>query len=246
MSAESADRPPILRLDGVRKSYGDTAALGGVSMRLDGGVVGLLGANGAGKTTLYRAVLNLLPIDGGTIEVAGLDARRQAVEARRRIGYLPEELRLYERLSGSEYLHLVAALKGLGDAAEESRELTGYLGLGDRRDLLIGEYSLGMRKKIGIAAALLGAPPLVLLDEPLNGLDTESMRRLRLRIEEMAAAGTTFVLSSHVMSFVERICGRVVILRRGVVVADAAPEELRRELDMEEETFEDVFLHLAL
>jgi len=236
---------PVLRLDGVFKSYGDTAALDGVSLAVDGGIVGLAGANGAGKSTLHRAVLDLVRIDAGTIEVAGFDVRRDTLEARRRIGYLPEDLRLDERLTGGEILDLVAALKGLDNGAER-RELAEYLGLGERRHELFGEYSLGMRKKVGLAAALMGSPRLVLLDEPLNGLDTETMRRLRLRLEEMARAGTTFVISSHVMAFVERICERVVVLRRGRVVADASPAELRRQAAMAEEPFEDVFLRLAL
>lgn len=236
---------PILRLEGVRKSYGDTVALDGVTFEVDSGVVGLAGANGAGKSTLHRAVLDLVRADAGTIEVAGFDVRREPLEARRRIGYLPEELHLYERLSGGEILALVAALKGLDNGAERA-ELLEYFGLTERRDVLLREYSLGMRKKVGLAAALMGSPPLALLDEPLNGLDTESMRRLRLRIEDMARAGTAFVISSHVMAFVERICERVVILRRGRVAADASPAELRRRTSMTEEPFEDVFLSLAL
>lgn len=236
---------PVLRLDGVSKSYGDTVALDGVSLAVDGGIVGLVGANGAGKSTLHRVVLDLVRADAGTIEVAGFDVRREPLEARRRTGYLPEDLRLDERLTGGETLDLVAALKGLDNGAER-RELAEYFGLGERLHELLGEYSLGMRKKVGLAAALMGSPPLVLLDEPLNGLDTESMRLLRLRLEEMARAGTTIVVSSHVMAFVERICGRIVLLRRGRVAADASPTELRRQTAMAAEPFEDVFLRLAL
>lgn len=236
---------PILRLAGVSKSYGETRALDGVTLTIDGGIVGLVGANGAGKSTFHRAVVDLVRADAGTIEVAGFDVRREPLEARRRIGYLPEELRLYERLSGGEILDLVASLKGLDNGAERA-ELIDYFGLAERRHVLLGEYSLGMRKKVGLAAALMGSPPLVLLDEPLNGLDTESMRRLRLKIEAMARAGTTFVVSSHVMAFVERVCERVVILRQGRVAADASPAELRRQAGMAEEPFEDVFLRLAL
>ncbi len=236
---------PVLRVEAARKSYGEVVALAGVSLEADGEVLGLIGANGAGKSTLYRAILDLVALDEGAIEVGGLEVGRRSVEARRLIGYLPEELHLYDRLSGWEHLELVAGLKGLDNAAER-REWLDHFGLDHRRDVLLGEYSLGMRKKIGLIAALMGAPRLAILDEPLNGLDTESMRRLRLRIEAMASAGTTFVISSHVMSFVERVCDRVAVLKRGALVAAGTPEGVRRQAGMVDEPFEDVFLKLAL
>lgn len=238
------DEVPVLEIDSVSKSYGKVVALDGVSLTVERGIVGLAGANGAGKTTLFRAILDLVELDRGTIRVAGHDAQRQSVEARRVIGYLPEELLLYERLTGAEFLRFVAGVKGL-DNADERREMFGYFGMEDRRHVLIADYSLGMRKKIALVAALMGSPRLALLDEPLNGLDTESMRCLRLRIAEMAAHGTTFVISSHVMSFVERICQRVVVLDRGRIVADGTPDQLRRQTELGGEPFEDVFLDLV-
>ncbi len=236
---------PVLRVDAACKAYGDVVALDDVSFEADGGILGLIGANGAGKSTLYRSILDLVALDSGAIRVAGLEVGRQSVAARGQIGYLPEELHFYDRLSGWEHLELIAGLKGLDNTAERRQWLADF-GLDDRRDVLVGEYSLGMRKKIGIIAALMGAPRLALLDEPLNGLDTESMRRLRLRIEAMAEAGTTFVISSHVMSFIERVCDRVAILRRGRLVASGTPDEVRHQAGMTGEAFEDVFLKLAL
>jgi ABC-2 type transport system ATP-binding protein len=118
--------------------------------------------------------------------------------------------------------------------------------LHDKRHLLIEEYSLGMKKKIGLIAALMGAPPVILLDEPLNGLDAESMRRRRLCIEELARRGCTFVICSHVMGFVERICQRVAVLKQGRVVIEGAPSSLGETSSMMDGPFEDVFLHFAL
>lgn len=228
------------------KRYEESPAVNDVSFQVQGGeIFGLLGANGAGKSTLLKCALGLVKPTSGEIVVDGVPTTRNPVEARRCIGYLPEELRLYERLTGWEFLELVCGLKGetCGDEVEENFR---YFGLAERRHELIGDYSLGMRKKIGILAALVGRPPLLLLDEPLNGLDAESMRLLRLRLEERAREGAAVVLSSHVMGFVERICGRVVILKKGVVQAAGTPAELRAQAQIPSEAFDDVFLHFAL
>ena len=249
MSDESRQTsPPVLEIVDAVKTYGELRAVDGVSLRVEGGIFGLLGANGAGKSTLMKAVLDLVRLDSGTILVDGVDACRDGVEARRRVGYLPEELRLYDRLTGLELLELVGGLKGRSGAElrDECRRWMELFDLWPKRGLLIAEYSLGMRKKIGLSAALLGAPPLVLLDEPLNGLDTESMRRLRLTLLDMAAAGTTFVLSSHVMSFIERICDRMAVLRAGRLVICGTAADLRHRAGLPDAPFEDVFLRLAV
>ena len=236
----------VFIVDRLVKHYHETPAVNDVSLAVEGGeIFGLLGANGAGKSTLLKCALGLVRPTSGEILVDGLQAAREPQEARRRIGYLPEELRLYERLTGWEFLELVCGLKQV-DCGAEIEESFEYFGLFDRRHELISDYSLGMRKKIGILAALAGQPKLLLLDEPLNGLDAESMRRLRLRLEERARAGAAVVLSSHVMGFVERVCGRVVILKKGVVEASGTPAELRVQAAMPDEAFDDVFLHFAL
>ena len=240
----------VLDVRDASKRYGDVVALDGVSLRVDGGIYGLLGANGAGKSTLMKAIVDLVPLDAGTVWVRGVDSARD-VEARRRVGYLPEELRLYDRLTFAEYLELADGLRRAEDAggdAGERREWLEWFDLWRHRDVLIAEGSLGMRKKIGLAAALIGGPELVILDEPLNGLDTESMRRLRLRMAEMVEGGATFVVSSHVMAFVERVCEQVAILRRGRLVAAGSPETLRAERTglAPSAPFEDVFLALAV
>ena len=237
--------PPTLVVENAVKRYHETVAVNGVSLTVDREVFGLLGANGAGKSTLLKAILGLAPLEEGRIHVCGHHAGRQAIEARQVIGYLPEELRMYDRLTGWEFLSFVAGIKGIENNRAWEDDLT-YFGLRDERHKLIGEYSLGMRKKVGLVAALMGSPKLVLLDEPLNGLDAESMRLLRLRIEELAAAGMTFVISSHVMGFVERICRRVAILRQGAIVAQGPPSALREQAHMPAEPFDEVFLHFAL
>lgn len=243
MSPETTHAEPALMIDSVVKSFGEVRAVDDVSLIVDQEIFGLLGGNGAGKSTLMKMIVHLLDHDQGTIRVAGHDARTDSLAVRRSIGYLPEEPVLDERLSGSELLRFVAGLKGF-DNEEERRALLAEFDLEPHADRLIAEYSLGMRKKVALIAALMGSPRLVLLDEPLNGLDTEHMRRLRLRIQAMADLGTTFIVSSHVMAFVERVCDRMAVLRRGRLVALGTAQVLRQSAAMPGEPFEDVFLHL--
>jgi ABC-2 type transport system ATP-binding protein len=236
---------PALEIKNVTKRYDEIVAVRGVSFTINREIFGLLGANGAGKSTLIKSILGLVKADEGEVRVCGLSVRSEPFEAKKRIGYLPEDLRLYERLTGWEFLNFIAGIKGL-DAASELEEWLAYFHLYDKRHLLTGEYSLGMKKKIGLIAALVGAPPLILLDEPLTGLDAESMRHARLRIEELAARGSTFVISSHIMGFIERVCHRVAVLKQGSVVIEGHPSHLRDTAGMTDAPFEDVFLHYAI
>ncbi len=234
----------LLVVEGVTKRYGETLAVDAVSLRVGAGeVYALLGANGAGKSTLIRMMTGLAEPDSGDVTVCGDEMRRRPLAAKRRVGYLPEELYFYQRLTGREYLRLVAGLKGADDAraAEEAE----FFELKAVEGKWVGGYSLGMRKKLGLAAAFIGAPRVLVLDEPLNGLDVEMMRKLRLRVERERAAGAAFVVSSHVMSFVERTADRAAVMSRGRVVADGTPRELRRLAGMPDDPFEDVFFHLA-
>ena len=194
---------------------------------------------------MLKSFLGLFRPVVGVVRVCGEEVRRDPLAARRLIGYLPEDLRLYDRLTAWEFLELVCGLKGI-DCDQRVEESFRYYGLFDRRNELVGEYSLGMRKKTGIIAAHAGYPKLLLLDEPLNGLDAESMRLLRLRLGELAADGVGIVLSSHVMGFVERVCGRVAVLKKGKLIIEGAPARLREQAKMPSEPFDDVFLHYAL
>jgi ABC-2 type transport system ATP-binding protein len=239
LSAES-----LLVVEAVTKRYGETRAVDGVSLRVGAGeVYALVGANGAGKSTLIRMITGLSEPDAGRVEVCGEEMGRHPSAAKRRVGYLPEELYFYERLTGREYLRLVAGLKG-ADEGQAAGEVE-FFELKAVEGKWVGGYSLGMRKKLGLAAAFLGAPRVLVLDEPLNGLDVEMMRKLRLRIERERDAGCAFVVSSHVMSFVERVADRVGVMGAGRVVAEGSPAELRRLAALAEAPFEDVFFHLA-
>lgn len=233
----------LLVVDEVTKRYGETLAVDAVSLRVEAGeVYALLGANGAGKSTLIRMMTGLAEPDSGGVTVCGEAMRKRPLAAKKCIGYLPEELYFYQRLTGREYLRLVAGLKGATDA-RVSEEVE-FFELSAVQGKWVGGYSLGMRKKLGLAAAFIGSPRLLVLDEPLNGLDVEMMRKLRLRVERERDEGRAFIISSHVMSFVERVVNRAGLMRTGCFVAEGSPLELRRLAEMPDEPFEEVFFHL--
>ncbi|MFL6284372.1 MAG: ABC transporter ATP-binding protein [Pyrinomonadaceae bacterium] len=234
----------LVVVESVTKRYGETLAVDGVSLRVGAGeVYALLGANGAGKSTLIRMMTGLSEPDSGSVTVCGEGMARRAIAAKRHIGYLPEELYFYQRLTGREYLRLVAGLKG-ADASGVAAEIE-FFELSAVADKWVGGYSLGMRKKLGLAAAFTGSPRVLVLDEPLNGLDVEMMRKLRLRLASERDAGRSFLVSSHVMSFVERVADRVCVMSAGRVVAEGNPQELRALASMPDAPFEDVFFRLA-
>jgi ABC-2 type transport system ATP-binding protein len=238
----SVESPVVV--ENVTKRYGETLAVDGVSLRVGAGeTVALLGANGAGKSTLIRMMTGLSDPDSGVVVVCGEEMARRPLRAKRNIGYLPEELYFYQRLTGREYLRLVAGLKGASDESVASE--TEFFELSGVADKWVGGYSLGMRKKLGLAAAFTGSPRVLVLDEPLNGLDVEMMRKLRLRLAEERDAGRSFVVSSHVMSFVERVVDRACVMSAGRLVAEGSPTELRALASMPDAPFEDVFFRLA-
>lgn len=233
-----------VEVERVVKRYGAVVAVGGVSLTVARGeVYALLGANGAGKSTLIRMMTGLAEPDEGRVRVCGQEVARHNVAAKRHLGYLPEELYLYDRLTGAEFLRLVAGLKGCDESrAEEEIEFFELKAVAHK---WAGSYSLGMRKKLGLAAAFVGTPDVLVLDEPLNGLDVEMMRKLRLRIRDESAAGRAFVVSSHVMDFAERVGARVGVMRAGLLAAEGTPSELRALVSMPDAPFEDVFFRLA-
>ena len=234
----------LILIEGITKKYGDLTAVDNVSLAIRAGeVYSLVGANGAGKSTLIRMIIGITEPDSGKRFVCGEDLAHGSPEAKRHLGYLPEELTLYEQLTGIEYLHLVAGLK----EADPSRipEEIDFFELKLVYQKLVGGYSLGMRKKLGLAAAMLGEPKVLVLDEPLNGLDVEMMRKLRMRIEAERRAGRGVLVSSHVMSFVERVSDRVGVMRSGSLVAEGTPSELRETTGLASADFEDVFFRLT-
>ncbi len=219
-----------IEVENLAHSFGELRALDGVSFRVaPGEVFGLLGPNGAGKSTTVRAILGLLAPDSGVVRVAGVDVAADPVAARARIGYLPEVLSLYEALTPREHLSFVGRVRGLADEVIERRGLAllGAFEIGDRADEPIRTFSKGMRQKVALALAFLHRPQVLLLDEPLSGLDVTAALLLKELVKGSAAAGATVLYCSHVLDVVEKVCDRAMILARGKPVAQGTIAELR-------------------
>ncbi len=220
---------PSIQIQDLVRRYGDVEAVRGLSLEIRGGeIFGLLGPNGAGKSTTLRVMATLIRPTSGSVRVAGFDVVTSADEVRRRIGYVPEEAELYDALTGSEFLELLADLHRLdrAAAAAKSGPLLDTFSLTRDIDRPVGDYSKGMKQKLLITAALQHDPEVLLLDEPLDGLDVAAQETLKGVLHAHAAAGHVVVYSSHILEVVERLCDRVGIIDRGRLVALGAPAEL--------------------
>ncbi|GAA3471550.1 ABC transporter ATP-binding protein [Nonomuraea roseola] len=219
-----------VRTEGLFKRFGQQVAVAGVNFTVPAGsFAGLVGPNGAGKTTTLSMITGLLRPDGGLAEVGGVDVWRDPVQVKARIGVLPEGLRLFERLSGRELLHYNGRLRGIPKAEVERRaeELLRVMDLTGSADKLVVDYSTGMRKKIGLAAALLHNPAVLFLDEPFEGVDPVSANILTEVLQRYTASGSTVIFSSHVMELVERLCDWVSVMSGGAIVAQGPIDEVR-------------------
>jgi ABC-2 type transport system ATP-binding protein len=226
-----------IEMKAVSRRYGDFLALDGISFEVqEGQICGFLGPNGAGKTTTIRILLDLIRPTSGSARVLGLDCQQEGVQARARLGYLPGDLRLYEGLTGAQLLELFAGLRGERAIPAFGRELRGRLGLD--ASARIGGLSKGNKQKLGLILALMHRPPVLVLDEPTSGLDPLVQDEVDDILREFAKAGHTVFFSSHVLSEVERLCDRVIIIRRGKVVAAEDVLSIRgRTLHVLEVTF---------
>ncbi len=217
---------PVIRIDALTKHYGTTVGVSGLSFTVEPGeVFGYLGPNGAGKTTTIRLLLDLLRPTSGRVEVFGLDPRRDAVGVRRRVGYLPGDLRLYERLTAAEHVRYLAALRGMNDFGDgvvlaERLELD--------LDRPVRALSKGNRQKVGLVLALMHRPPLVVFDEPTAGLDPLVQQVVYELVRETTADGRTVFVSSHVLSEVQALADRVALLRDGRLELVETVDALRR------------------
>ena len=208
--------PPPVAVLGYTKVYGDFTAVEDLSFSVETGeILGLCGPNGAGKTTTLRALAGILQPTRGSIRVAGFDLARQPVEAKKRLAFVPDEPALFEHLTVSEHLLLMGRLYGVPDAAQRSGAILEEVELIEKANELPQALSRGMKQKLSLACALLHAPAVIFLDEPLTGLDPAGIRRMKETIMRLAREGAAVILSSHLLGLVEEMCQRVLIMKRG-------------------------------
>ena len=230
MSVNTATRPPALALTGLVKRFGPKIAVDDLHLTVRPGCLfGLVGPNGAGKTTTLSMATGLLRPDAGRAEILGRDVWSDPAGAKALIGMLPDGMRLFDRLTGTELLRYVGLLRRVpaADIASRSAELLQALGLADDAHTLVVEYSAGMTKKIGLACALIHAPRLVILDEPFESVDPVSGEHIRAILRGYVASGGTVVLSSHVMELVESLCDELAVVAQGRVLAAGTLDEVR-------------------
>ncbi|MFZ4584318.1 MAG: ABC transporter ATP-binding protein [Acidimicrobiia bacterium] len=231
------DAGAAVTLHGLTKRFGDTVAVSGIDLEVPAGsFFGIVGPNGAGKTTTLRMCTGLLRPDSGTVHVNGLDLWADPPAAKAIIGVVPDEPRLFERLTGPELLSYHGVLRGMAPRTiqERSEELLDVLGLLDAQATLVADYSRGMRKKISVACALLHRPSVLFLDEPFEAVDPVSVRALREVLERFVSGGRTVVFSSHVMEVVDRLVEHVAVVADGQVLAHGLIEDVKDGVPLED------------
>ncbi|HYO57632.1 ABC transporter ATP-binding protein [Archangium sp.] len=240
---------PVLDVEGLEKTYGEVKAVQGLTFQVaPGEVLGLVGPNGAGKTTTLRCLAGILPPSAGRVRVAGHDLAGAPVEAKHALAFLPDEPRLFEYLTVWEHLNFVARLYGVGDWEERARALLDEMELAGKEKALPGELSRGMKQKLSIACGFLHSPRLIILDEPLTGLDPLAIRRMKASLRQRAEAGTALVLSSHLLPLVEELCHRILVIAGGRGVALGTLADIRAHLSGPEgsaASLEELFIRIT-
>jgi ABC-2 type transport system ATP-binding protein len=254
-SLDSAQQPAVETFNLVRQ-FGSFTAVDHINLRVRRGrFFGFLGPNGAGKSTTIKMLTGLLAPTSGEIRVLGRDVQTEPLEVKRRIGVVPEDLNLFERLTGAEMLTFTGRMYGLKplEIAERTQELLALMELDAEPRKLVVEYSHGMKKKLSLACALIHRPEILFLDEPFEGIDAIASRTLKGLLSRLTERGLTVFLTSHVLEIVERLCTDIAIISQGRLVAAGSLDELRRGIEVEEDgqaargamSLEDYFIHVV-
>ena len=237
-----------LEIRKLRKSFADKVAVDDLDLDVRAGeLYALLGPNGAGKTTTLRMVTGLLRPDQGSISVFGVDALKDPIAAKRMIAWLPDEPMLYDKLTPLEYLEFIAGLWGVEAkaAGERAEHLLKLLGLWENRDQRCEGFSRGMKQKASLAGALVHDPKLLILDEPLTGLDAAVARQVKNMLQQKVDEGATVILTTHILEVAERMADRIGVIQNGQLLAEGTLDELRAAHGESKDTLEDLFLELT-
>jgi ABC-2 type transport system ATP-binding protein len=237
----------MIQFQSLTKTYGSFEAVKPLTLDVRRGeVFGFLGPNGAGKTTTIRMMMGILAPSAGRVLIDSLDCHANAAEVKRRVGYLPDNPIFYDFLRGREILQFVAEMHGFGraDAATRAARMLTEFGLDDVTEEFAVNYSMGMKKKLGLACALIHAPSVLILDEPINGLDPRASRDVQERLLAAAANGTTIFVSTHLLDMAEKLCDRVGIIHRGALAATGTLDEIRAHASADG-SLEEVFLKIT-
>ena len=252
-SLDSIQQSAVETFNLVRR-FGAFTAVDNINLRVERGrFFGFLGPNGAGKSTTIKMLTGLLSPTSGEIRVLGRDIQREPLEVKRKIGVVPEDLNLFERLTGAEMLTFTGRMYGLKpeEIGERTQELLALMELDDEPRKLVIEYSHGMKKKLSLACALIHRPEILFLDEPFEGVDAIASRTLKDLLSRLTARGLTVFLTSHVLEIVERLCNDIAIISQGKLVASGSLNELRRGIEVEGQeargamSLEDYFIHVV-
>jgi len=243
-----SSRGSALKLRGVSKRYEDIVAVDYIDLDVEHGeIFGLLGPNGSGKTTTLKMILGLVKPDSGAVNVLGINAEDDPVAVKKQVGYVPESPRLYEFLTGLEYLDFISDIYGVALSEKKARieEYLQALELEGREGDMISSYSQGMKQKIALISAFLHKPKLLLLDEPLSGLDPRSARIVKDLLRKLTSQGVTTIMSTHILEIAQAMCDRIAIMYEGRLLALGNMEELRQKARLPGSDLEDIFLKLT-
>ena len=239
---------PAIDVSGLTKSYGTFVAVRDLTFSIKPGeVLGLVGPNGAGKTSTLRALAGIHPPTDGHVRICGFDIREDAVEAKRRLAFFPDEPRLFDYLTVDEHLQFIARLYNVTDVADRVDPLLTEFELLDKRRSLPSELSRGMKQKLMIACGFLHSPDVMIFDEPLTGLDPLGIRRMKESIQRRAEAGAAIILSSHLLHLVEELCDSLVVIQNGTRIAWGTIDDLKWKIAQgrSDMTLEDAFLQIT-
>ena len=236
----------MIKLINLTKNYGKLTAVNGINIEVaQGEVFGFLGPNGAGKTTTIKMMAGLLQPTSGSALIGGHDIQQEPLKAKSITGFIPDRPFLYEKLTATEFMHFVAKLYDMNDPKTRTSELLGLFGLSEWTDELVENFSHGMKQRLVMASSLLHKPHVLVVDEPMVGLDPRGARLVKDIFKDLASTGVTIFMSTHTLEIVEQMCTRVAIIHKGDVIAEGSVEDLGRMARMPNSHLEPIFLRLT-